>query len=124
MPRQLTGSLEVVGYGVQLVVGSFGPNGTGTPATVRGDGFSVVRTSQGLFTVTTRSSYRSILSFQHSLQWSEAIARWTQGGLVDMTGRTFQLRLIDGSGNVQDQNASTDIRIHFAAFMATSQLTD
>ena len=127
MSRPLTGQLEVVGYGVRLVAGSFAPNGSSAlvAANFKGQGFTAAYTSQGLFTVTLANlDVRAVLSYLAFNQSASAAARFAQGGNVNVSAGTIEVRTVDGSGNVQNQNADAQTRVHIALFLATSTLND
>lgn len=102
--------------------GSFAPNGGSAVAASsnRGAGFSVVRTSQGLFTLTFDEDFAQyrLVSASGTLQHVTAIARWVQFGTYSQSARTLQVRVVDGSGNVQDVTADADSRVNFVLVFA------
>ena len=106
------------------LVGSFAPNGSSAlVATARkGLGFTVARTSAGLFTITFTDTQADLVSFEHSLQHVTARDVYTQmGTLVNTTTPVVQIRVMDISGAaVDDLTADANTRIHFTAWMRNS----
>lgn len=104
------------------VPGRFFPNGSS--AVVNGDnvggGFTVARDSQGLFTVTFDEEFKQyrLVSFVPHLRLSSAAARWAQAGDYSQSGPTAKVRVIDGSGNVQDIAANANNSVEFLAIFA------
>lgn len=125
MAAGLTAKLEVVGYGVTLLCGSFAPNGASAidSASNKGRGYTVARSAQGLFTVTLAN-----------LGWSSLLCGTLTPQMAAATSVNLQFRAVDvtTAGTVQIANApagsDTDIaanannRVHFALFLATSSL--
>lgn len=92
------------------------PNGTNAPTFKSAGGVeSVVRSSQGLFLVTLSSPYRHLSNFNLDVQSVAAAARYPQLGTVANLGTasavTVQVRLVDGSGAVQDMSADANTSI-------------
>ena len=102
--------------------GSFAPNAGGAVAAAsnRGAGFSVVRTSQGLFTLTLDEDFAQyrLVSAQATVQSVAAAARYAQVGTYSQSARTLQIRALDGAGAVQDIAADANSRIHFLLVFA------
>lgn len=94
--------------------GSFAPD-TANPPTItyptKRRRFSVVRTSQGLFTVTLLDPFFEWRITGCSLHLAAAAARYIQLGAK--TATTFQIRVIDATGAVQDVAANADNFITF-----------
>lgn len=98
-----------------LIEGSFAPAGAGTPTAVKGRGYTVVRTSQGLYTITLADKFVELQCGKVSLQLAAAAARSVQIGAVDVSSaQTVQVRVIDGAGAVQDVAADANNRVHFS----------
>lgn len=106
------------------IIGSFGVDaGNAPPATsLRGDSFSVVRTSQGLYTVTlggslasgNRYNVKEILTILPVLQKSVASALRAEPGTATDTTGVFQIRVVDAAGAVANPAAAgANERIHF-----------
>lgn len=106
------------------IIGSFGCNGGTTPLATsqRGDPFTVVRTSTGLFTVTlggllvngVRYSVKEMLAVLPMLQKSVASDLRAEPGTVTDTTGIFQIRIVDTTGAVADPAAAgANERIHF-----------
>lgn len=101
---------------------SFAPNGGDAVAAAnnRGAAFSVVRTSQGLFTVTFEEDFAQyrLVSAHVTIQSVTAAARYGQVGTWTQSTRVLQIRAIDGAGAVQDIAADANSRIHVLAVFA------
>ncbi len=96
---------------------SFGVDGANAvPATsLRGDPFAVVRTSQGLYTITLgaltdllgRYKVKKILTVQMQLQKSATSAAGIEPGEIDDAAGTIQCRIVDRDvGTVMDPAAA------------------
>ena len=105
--------------------GSFAPAGAGAPTAVNGYGFTVVRTSQGLFTITLDEAAMDLVSVVPGLQLAAATAdRFSQVGQTDVvSAKTVQLRVVDAAGAVQDVAADANNRINFAITVARKNVT-
>lgn len=116
--------LQVLGKGVKVINGSFAPNGSSavSSSSVKGKGFSVARTSTGLFTITLQDKYVALLAGECSLQLNSADDKFVQFGAIDVSSAgTVQIRVWDISGAaVADISANSNNRIHFALFLANS----
>ena len=106
--------------GVEPVVGSFAPDTANPPTDLKGAGFTVVRTSQGLFTVTFDQVFPDFVAFDAHLQHVTAAARYAQVGIYTAASKTLQIRVVDGSGNVQDVAADAASRVNFVAWVRSS----
>jgi hypothetical protein len=107
--------------GCDVIVGSFRPNGSSAVSSTYylGDGWSVARTSQGLFTLTLSNPLISVVSVVASLQLSTAAARFLQVGDISNSNKTVLIRVVDGSGNVQDVSSDANNRIDFVIVTKT-----
>jgi hypothetical protein len=110
--------------------GSFAPNGSSavSAASNRGDRYWTVEyISTGLFRVTFNANAKftaaQIIRMNHSLQHTTAAARFPQFGDYNATNRTLDIRIVDGSGNVQDVAANANNRISFELVVTTTNLT-
>ena len=124
MASRIWHDLETVGIGVKIICGSFAPNSTSavSAASNKGKGWSVVRTSAGVFTITLADKYNSILSAQASLQLSTPDDKYLQWGAIDVaSAKTLVLNVWDASGAaVADISANASNRIHFCLFLKIS----
>jgi hypothetical protein len=102
---------------VGLFPGSFATNSTSSPvaASNKGKGWSVVRTSQGLFTLTWNNPILRVNAIIPMLRLATPAARFVQLGNIDASAKTIQIRLLDNSGGVQDAAADANNRISFLA---------
>lgn len=114
-------TIRALSRGLNIVNGSFAPQGSSAPASVLGIGFSVVRTSQGLFTITLQDKYISLQSGDCQLQLATAADRRCQLGSVDVvSAKTVQVRVVDSAGAVQDVAADANNRVHFTLVLKNS----
>jgi hypothetical protein len=116
--------LQVLGKGVKVVSGSFAPNGSNPvdAASVKGKGFSVARSSAGVFTVTLQDAYVALLSAHCSIQLASPDDKFVQFGAIDVVNaKTAQIVVWDVSGaGVSDVAANSGNRIHFTLVLANS----
>jgi hypothetical protein len=109
-PLKTTGNAEYV------VAGSFAPAGTGAPTDVYGTGFTVVRTSAGLFTVTLTNPAIRIRGGTVSLQKAAAADTHAEFGTTAVSAATptFQIRVFDSATATEtDIAADANNRVHF-----------
>jgi hypothetical protein len=106
--------------GLVKIEGSFAPNGSSAlvTASTKGKGFTVVRTSAGLYTITLADRYADLISASHSKQVVTADDTFLQFGTI-VTGsaaaNTVQIRNWDVSGAAAtDIAADANNRIHFS----------
>jgi hypothetical protein len=100
-----------------VIAGSFAPNGSGTVASSsnKGKGWSVARTSTGLFTITLADKFYELVSFTATLQLASADDKLAQCGTVDLSAKTAQIRIWDKSAAaVADVSANANNRVNFA----------
>lgn len=91
-----------------LVPGSFRPNGSSgvVSGSVKGQGFSIARTSQGLYAVTFDEKWPNVtggglVAFIPQLRLAAATgAAFATGGVVSQSARTAQIRVFSRSGGV------------------------
>lgn len=119
--------------GAVMLHGSFAPNGSSAvdPTSIRGAGFSVVRTSTGLFTVTLDKAYTGLISALCALQTAAASRLALRFGAIDVvTAKTVVLRLDDvygstpGTPEVADLAANASNRIFFSLQLKDSTARD
>ncbi len=103
------------------IVGSFAPNSTSAVAgsSRKGLGWSVARTSAGLFTITFADTQADLVAFEASLQLATGDDKFLQmGTLVNTTTPVVQIRVWDiSAAAVADVTADANNRIHFVAWM-------
>lgn len=118
--------IQALGKGVKVISGSFAPNGSSAVAStsVKGKGFSVARTSQGLFTITLQDAYVALLAADASLQLASADDKFLQIGAVDVvSAKTVQIRVWDVSdAALADVAANAGNRINFTLILSNSGL--
>lgn len=119
--RQLEGGLDT---GVVVLAGSFAPNGSSavSSASNLGHGWSVARTSAGLFTITLEDAYVSLLSATATLQLATADDKLAQIGSCDVvSAKTVQIRIWDISdAAVADVAANANNRVNFVLCLKNS----
>ena len=91
------------------VTGSFAPNGTNAvvAASNKGVGFSVARTSAGLFTLTFADKHYDLISFVAGLRLASADDKCLVGGVYVAASKTLTITVWDKSGA-----AATDIAVN------------
>jgi predicted flavoprotein YhiN len=100
------------------IEGSFAPNGSSAvaSASIKGNGFSVARTSAGLFTITFDDKFTDLMSFTHGLQLATADDKYTIAGVFTAASKTITITVWDISGAAAtDVSANANNRIHFSA---------
>lgn len=111
-----------------LIEGSFAPNGSSAvSATSRqGLGFTVARTSEGLFTVTLSDKFAALVAAKATLQLTTAAGSFCQIGVVDLSAKTIQIRVWDpahaGAPAVGDIAADAGNRINFSFVLQNSTM--
>ena len=110
---------------LKLIDGSFCPNGTSAVnnALNTGIGFTVARTSTGLFTITLQDNYVSLHSVTASLQLATGSDKMAQIGetAVSTTAKTIQIRIWDISdAAVADVSYDANNRVNFQAVLKNS----
>ena len=109
--------------GMIPVFGSFAPNGSSAvDATSRlGKGWSVARTSAGLFTITFANVWAEMVSFTCSLQLATAADQFLIPGVYTAASKTITITVWDISGAAAtDVSANANNRIHFCAWFRNS----
>jgi hypothetical protein len=92
--------MDTIGIGRVLVHGSFAPNGSSAlvAANVNGKGFSVARTSQGLFTVTFDNAYPELVSAICAVQNASSAPAAVQIGDYVAASKTLQIYARSNAG--------------------------
>ncbi len=110
--------IKTIGRNRVQIQGSFAPAAAGAPTAIVGAGVeSVVRTAQGVFTVTLRDVWNQCDSAMATLQLNAAAARSIQVGAINLANRTVVIRVIDAAGAEQDVAANANNRINFELIM-------
>lgn len=105
------------------ITGSFAPNGSSAvdATSNKGLGWTVVRTSTGLFTITFADKWSDLVSFTTGLQLATGDDKFLQTGAYDASARTITIRVWDVSGGaVADISANANNRISFTAWFRNS----
>ncbi len=121
----MLGTMQVVGFGMVLVVGSFATNAGVTPVATsnKGKGWSVVWSSTGTWTLTFTQSAISILSSWVTGQNHAAnVDISLQLGDTDVVTALTAIIRNNPGGSVADLTAQANNRVHFGFLMATSGL--
>lgn len=108
-----------------FIEGSFAPNGSSAvSATSRqGLGWSVARTSAGLFTVTLTDKFAALVRGLVSLQLTTGDDKIVQIGAVDLSAKTIQIRVWDiSNAAVADIAADAGNRINFSFVLQNSSM--
>lgn len=111
--------LETTRRKQRVVAGSFAPDTANAPTDVRGTDFTVVHTSQGLFTVSFSDGHGQLVSAVATVQLASADDRKAQIGTYTPASATapatLEIRVQDdaGSGAVQDIAANANNRVNF-----------
>jgi hypothetical protein len=108
-----------IGNQEYILCGSFAPAGAGAPTSVFGAGFTVVRTAEGLFTVTVAEPAIRIRAGHVTLQKAAASDLLAELAVTDIAvARTFQIRLATAAGVETDLAADANNRVHFILMMS------
>lgn len=120
-------NLQCLGKGLKTIAGSFAPNGSSAVAASsrQGMGWSVARTSTGLFTVTLNDKYAALAGMGLSLQLAAGDDKFVQWGAIDVvSAKTLQIRVWDASGAaVADIAADANNRIGFVLVLRNTSAT-
>jgi hypothetical protein len=115
-----------VGKGYTVVAGSFAPNGSSAIAATsnKGTGWSVARTSAGLYTLTFTNVGYELVTALTSLQLATKDDKLLQIGAYDAAAKTLLIRVWDISGgDVADVDANANNRVHFLCVFRSSSVT-
>lgn len=83
-------------HGHKIIAGGFRCKGTSNPTVTHGRGFTVARTSIGLYTVTLDDIYPQMESLVASLRGADGLGHYVEGGDYSQANSTLQLRVLDG----------------------------
>jgi len=123
---KITSPIRAEGKEYVIVAGSFAPNGSGavSAASNEGAGWSVARTSAGLFTITFHEAYPDMISGVACLQLASADDKYCQVGVYTQASKTLTIRVFDASGGaVDDVSANANNRINFICIFRRTGLT-
>lgn len=114
--------LQVYGFGIVLLLGSFATNAAVSPvaANNKGKGFSVAWTATGTWTLTFNSSALSVLSAWVVGQNAANVDISLQFGAIDVVTALTAVIRNNPSGVLADLTANASNRVHFGFYMATS----
>ena len=116
--------LRTLNRDVIPIMGSFAPNGvlTVVASSRKGCGWSVARTSAGLFTITFTDKYNNLLCFQHSIRHPTAIDLKTQAGVYTAANKTITIAVL-AIAVATDVTADANARIDFVAWFSNTAQT-
>ncbi len=116
-------SLQIYGFGIVIIAGSYEPNTTAAPLAVKGKGFTVAYTSAGLHTVTLTRSALAVISGWVTMQSHTAVEAVLQFGDIDVvTARTVLiLNTLSGTATAYG-TPDANTRVHFGLLLASSSL--
>jgi hypothetical protein len=120
--------LKMAGNGIEIVAGSFAPDTANAPTALKGRGFTVARTSTGLFTVTLTNRFAGLVSMSLGLQLASGDDKILQIGTVTISHAaacTFQIRCWDiSAAAVADIAANANNRVNFIAVLKRNDVVD
>lgn len=99
-------------HGEVRVSGSFRPNGSSavSAANNKGNGWSVARTSEGLYTLTFADKYQHMIGFKAFPRKADTTAMLVQAGDYSASDKTVQIRtLVAGGGSALVKTMPLDI---------------
>jgi hypothetical protein len=107
------------------IAGSFAPNGSSavSASSREGCGFTVARTSAGLFTITLSDKFTALISAVATVQQGTGGDQFCQIGAVSMANKTIAIRVWDISGAAETDiaaDASNRINFHFVLLASDS----
>lgn len=117
--------LSALGRGLVAVPGSFAPNGSSavSASSRKGPGWTVARTSAGLFTVTFSNKFVDLVAAFATLQLATGADVIVQLGTWTAASRALQIRVWDVSdAAVADIAADANNRINFTAWFSNTSL--
>ncbi len=117
------GTMQVYGFGMILIAGSFAPDGASAIGTVKGKGFTAAWTSTGLFTITFTRTALAVISCWCTPQAHVTADLNLQFGDIDVvTARTAVIKNAPAGVVADFAAANAQNRVHFGFLMATSSL--
>jgi hypothetical protein len=124
MSTTILNDVRAKGKGLTLYEGSFAPAATGAPTALSGTGWTVARTSAGLFTITFAEKYPEMIKATATLQLATKDDKVTQIGTYDGSAGTLQIRVWDFSGaDVADVAADANNRVNFSVTFRNTTVT-
>lgn len=112
------------------IMGSFAPNGSSavSSASVKGKGFTVARTSTGLFTITFNDKYNKLVAGTAHLQMASADGTKAQIGTYTAASKTLQIRCIKpataaGTGTAALSTATIPVALDQAKIITTNDIS-
>lgn len=111
---------------VYIVAGSFRPNSTSAVDNTlnTGKGFTVARTTAGVYTVTLTEAAYSIVACIPSLQLASVTDAYIQCGAIGTGGKTVVINITTGGGTTGlDPTSDASNRVHFVLFLKNSAAT-
>lgn len=104
-----------------VIAGSFAPNGAAAIAASsrEGCGFTVARTSAGLYTVTLTDAFAALVSATASLQLTTAADVVAQIGAVNLAAKTIQIRALAAAVETEVAAAAGN-RVNFCFVLLAS----
>lgn len=104
-----------------VIAGSFAPNGSSavSASSREGCGFTVARTSAGLFTITLADKFTALISATATTQLATAADMTAQVGDVDLSAKTIQVRTLVGATET-DIAADAGNRVNFVLVLNSS----
>lgn len=123
--RNTTGLLSLVRDCV-VIMGSFAPNGSSavSASSRKGLGWSVARTSAGVFTITFSDKFADMVSAVATLQKATAADQYVQVGTYTAASKTLVINVWDVSGTaVDDIAADANNRINFVVCFRNSSVS-
>lgn len=123
MAQSIAADIKTVGMGTRVISGSFVNNGT-TLTGARGKGWTAVRTSAGLITVTLGQNYNSLICGDAQVNPASPPAKWAAQVSQDLTTyNTFTITTYDGSsGSPSAADSGSTDRVSFMVVLSTSSV--
>lgn len=106
-----------------VIGGTFFPAGTGAPTygTTGKRGWTVARTSTGLFTITLDDVFPGLVTADATLRLATGDDKFAQLGTISLSSRTIQVRVWDiSAAAVADVTADANNAIHWWALVTQS----
>lgn len=95
MASRITQPVHSLGMKPTLVSGAFQCNGTSSPTTTKGRGFTVARTSIGLYTLTFDDTWNECEAFVCNVRGADGAGYYCEPGDWSQSNRTQQIRVFD-----------------------------
>lgn len=113
-----------MGRELQLLVGSFAPNGSSAlvAASTKGKGFTVARTGVGTFLITLADKYADMVAAHADLSAAAASGNYAQVGAYNASAKTLVVRTVTSAGAATDVAAGADERVSFSLVVRNSSI--